>query len=184
MGAWGVGNFDNDIACDWAYDLEECPDLSVIEKAVNAVFDEEYIDADVGCEALAAIDTLARLKGNSGVKNSYTEGIDNWVSSNKIDAPNELIEKSKKALSLVTSDSSELYELWEESEEFDNWKAEVKSLEETEHEAADHSDGNRFHFELGFRSSTCRPLRHGSTHLSGRRLPNHSYWRANHLRLL
>ena len=129
MGAWGVGNFDNDTACDWAYELEECTDLSVIENSINAALNESYIDSDIGSEALAAIDTLARLKGNSGVKNSYTEAVDSWVASRKIDVPNELIEKSKKVLSLIITDSSELHELWAESEDSENWKEEIRLLE-------------------------------------------------------
>jgi hypothetical protein len=30
MGAWGTGIFDNDTACDWAYDLKETSDLSLL----------------------------------------------------------------------------------------------------------------------------------------------------------
>jgi hypothetical protein len=128
MGAWGTGNFDNDTACDWAYELEESSDLSVIERSINAVFDEDYIDADYGCEALAAIDTITRLKGNSGIKNSYTETIDKWVSENPLEVPSELIEKAKKAVPLILGENSELFELWSESDELDSWKSEVESL--------------------------------------------------------
>ena len=129
MGAWGLGNFDNDTACDWVYDLEEVMDLSVIEKSINEVFEEECIDSDIACEALAAVDTLARLNGHFGVKNSYTETVDKWVQKNKLDVPGELIEKAKKAIKHIISESSELFELWSESEELDNWLTEIESLE-------------------------------------------------------
>lgn len=128
MGAWGLGNFDNDMAGDWAYGLEGCNDLSVIETAINAVFEDDYIDSDIGCEALAAIDVLARLKGKFSVKNSYTEEVDAWVASVNVEPSGELIEKALKVLELVVGESSELAELWGESEEFDDWKAGVESL--------------------------------------------------------
>lgn len=130
MGAWGIGNFDNDTACDWAYELEESSDLSVLTKTIDKVFAEQYVDADVGSEALAAIDTLTRLIGNGGVKNSYTEAVDNWVEKNKITPPPELLEKAREALKLILGEDSELQELWEETEEYEPWKSEVLSLDE------------------------------------------------------
>lgn len=131
MGAWGVGFFENDTACDWAYSLEESEGLTLIEKTIDAVFDdEEYIDADICDEALAAIDVLARLKGNIGQKDSYTEEVDKWVAKQKVTVPAELLEKAKKALTAIGGKDSELYELWEETEDFTAWQSELKKLEE------------------------------------------------------
>jgi Domain of unknown function (DUF4259) len=128
MGAWGHGIFDNDAAGDWVGGLEESSDLSVISRAIHAVFDEEYIESDTASEALAAIDTLARLKGQYGIRNEDTEEVDSWVENNPIDPPKELIDKSNKALELISSDSSELYELWAATDEIEEWKSEVESL--------------------------------------------------------
>ncbi len=128
MGAWGAGNFDNDTACDWAYELEESSDLSVIENSIDAVFEEEYIDADIGCEALAAIDTVARVIGKPGTSNSYTETVDKWVAENKVTISKELLDKAVKALDQIAGDDSELFELWSESDELGNWQNELKAL--------------------------------------------------------
>ncbi len=129
MGTWDIGTFDNDTACDWAYELEKSSDLSVIEKSINVVFEEDDMDADYACEALAAIDTIIRLIGKQGVINSYTEIVDHWVKRHQeISVPKALIEKAQKAISLILSENSELYELWLESEHFDAWKADVQSL--------------------------------------------------------
>ncbi|MGE3819895.1 MAG: DUF4259 domain-containing protein, partial [Isosphaeraceae bacterium] len=35
MGIWGVLAFDNDTANDWAYDLEDVDDLSLVESALE-----------------------------------------------------------------------------------------------------------------------------------------------------
>ena len=128
MGAWDVGNFDNDTACDWTYELENCTDLSVIKKALDAVFEDEYIDADVASEALAAIDTIARLKGSYGVQNAYTETVDEWVKKNQLDVPGDMLSQSLKALEAITSEVSELYELWDESGSMAAWEQEVSDL--------------------------------------------------------
>ena len=128
MGAWGLGNFDNDMAADWSYGLEGCKDLSVITSAIDAVFEDGYIDSAVGCEALAAIDVLARLNGKFSVKDSYTETVDAWVASVDVKPSGELLEKALKVLELIVGESSELAELWDESDEFDDWKLVVESL--------------------------------------------------------
>ena len=129
MGAWGTGNFDNDIALDWVFELEETNNLSLIKETVEAVFPEDYIDSDVGTEALISIEAIARLKGNFGAENTYAKDLDNWVKSHKLEVSDTLLEKSKKAVQKIVSDKSELYELWKETDDFDDWKNEIDNLE-------------------------------------------------------
>ena len=128
MGAWGVGNFDNDTVLDWLYDLQEAEDISLISKTIDAVFDETYIDADVGAEALGAIEAIARLQGNFGVSTEYSEELNAWVKSHPLSVERILKEKAKKALELILGEKSELHELCEESDELDAWEKEVYTL--------------------------------------------------------
>jgi len=128
MGAWGTGIFENDTACDWAYGLKDVEDLSLIESALDAVFEEEYVESYIACEALAAMETLARLNGNGDVENSYTETVDMWVSSVHLKVSSELLDKANNALTMILGPSSELQELWAESEEFSAWQKELESL--------------------------------------------------------
>jgi hypothetical protein len=80
MGAWAADTFDNDTACDWADRLEWVDDLSLVHKALGRVLDrEEYLDADAACKGLAACEVIARLKGNWGPRNPYTQTVDKWV---------------------------------------------------------------------------------------------------------
>jgi hypothetical protein len=37
MGAWGIGNFDNDDASDWVYELEEVEDMSLVEATLETI---------------------------------------------------------------------------------------------------------------------------------------------------
>lgn len=131
MGAWGTGIFDNDTACDWAYELEEVEDLSLIEQTLDRVLDtgSEYLEAPEAEEALAAADVIARLQGNWGTRNSYTEEVDTWVERTKLIPSTELVAKAISAIERIISPPSELLELWEESPNGPAWKQEVKKLE-------------------------------------------------------
>lgn len=130
MGTWDVGSFDNDDAADWAYELEDCGDLSVIENSIAGVLDpgDDYVDAPVAAEAIAAIEVLARLQGNWGERSSYTETVDAWVERVQLPVPAALAKQAVQALDRIIGEQSELRELWEESEEFDAWMASVAAL--------------------------------------------------------
>jgi Domain of unknown function (DUF4259) len=47
MGAWGIRAFENDDACDWAGQLAESDDLTVIERAIDAALVDagDYLEA-------------------------------------------------------------------------------------------------------------------------------------------
>jgi hypothetical protein len=130
MGAWGTGIFDNDTACDWAYTLEESDDLSVVEEALEKVMSAgaEYLEAPDAEEALAAAEVIARLQGNYGDRNAYTEIIDKWVLEKEMMVPPALIRKALSAIERVQTEPSEIVELWKDSEDFDAWKAGISNL--------------------------------------------------------
>lgn len=129
MSAWGADSFDNDTACDWAYTLEAAVDLSPVELALRAAADgnEDFLDADVCCEALAASEVVARLSGNYGVRNSYTEVVDNWVIAHPQVPSREIIHLAQKAIDRVLGEQSELRHLWEDGGAAE-WIAAVNAL--------------------------------------------------------
>jgi hypothetical protein len=130
MGAWGADTFDNDTACDWVYDLEECDDLSFVKETLERFFEssDDYIDADIGSEALAACEVIARLRGNFGVHNSYTESVDQWVESHSKLKTDGLLPMAQRVIDRVLTDDSELAELWGDSDSHDEWLAAVENL--------------------------------------------------------
>src|ERR671935_100774 len=71
---------DNDTASDWAFGLEGTSDTALIDAALNAVLEVggEYLEAPVAEEGLAAAETVARMKGQWGVRDAYTEPMDTW----------------------------------------------------------------------------------------------------------
>jgi hypothetical protein len=129
MGAWGALAFDNDTANDWAYGLEESDGLALVESALTEV--EEvggaYLDQDVACNALAACEVLARLRGNHGYKNAYTEKVDTWVTAHPSSPSPVLLKRALSAIDRILGDESELRELWDESGG-DEWRKGIDDL--------------------------------------------------------
>ena len=130
MGAWDVGAFDNDTACDWAYELESQSDTSYVSSTLAkalAVLDA-YLESDVACEALAAAEVVARLRGHWGTRNSYTETVDQWVEAHPVQLPQELISQAVAAIDRVLAEPSEILELWSEGDDLARWRSSVTDL--------------------------------------------------------
>lgn len=130
MGAWRVNTFDNDFACDWMCDLEDTDDLSLVEQAFDAIEEngDEYLEADLASEALAACEVVACLKGNPGPGDSSTESLDEWIEAHPLIPSNKLVERALAAIDRVTSPESELLEVWIDSDTKDEWLAAVADL--------------------------------------------------------
>ncbi|WP_028101281.1 DUF4259 domain-containing protein [Pseudoduganella violaceinigra] len=135
MGTWAVGPYGNDFAQDWAQDLQESKDLYFIEDTLNNVLKAEtteYLEAPFGAEALAAVEAWARLQGKGGAQDEDSAAVDEWVAAvqAKLSKPRaDIADKAQRVLALVLSDASELRELWEDSEHFDEWRASVTDLQ-------------------------------------------------------
>lgn len=130
MGAWDTGIFDNDTACDWAHGLKDVRDHGLIERTLDAVLDagDDYLEAPEAEEALAAAETLARLRGRGGVRNAYTEAVDAWVAAHPGPPSPALLDKAQRAVARVLGVDSELRELWEDSDDADAWRQAVEDL--------------------------------------------------------
>jgi hypothetical protein len=137
MGTWSTTAFGNDFALDWAQDLQESKDLFFIEETLNNVLSAdsaEYLEAPFAAEGLAAIEVLARVYGKrsgSDEDDENTEDIDAWVeevSKKATKRRTDLIEKSQRAIEHILSERSELRELWQDSEHYEDWRASVNDL--------------------------------------------------------
>lgn len=130
MGTWDVGTFDNDVALDWAWELEKVDDLLVVKKALARanVGQDEYVESGEACEALAACEVIALLKGKRAARTTYPDEIDKWVESHPTSPPQELVESAVQAIERILSPKSGLLELFEESESLDAWRKAVEEL--------------------------------------------------------
>ena len=130
MGTWALDAFGNDYAMDWAQDLQEYKTLELVETTLDNVIDstEEELEAPFAAEALAALEVIARLLGKPGEIDPATADVDEWVSACKKKITPPLLDKAHLAFERIVSESSELRQLWQESEHFEEWQAEVAAL--------------------------------------------------------
>ncbi len=126
MGAWGIGDFENDDAGDWVYALEKSKDKSVLHSALDTVLkNSETIESPECCEALAAAEVI--YSGLSSEHSGVSEDIIKWLNKKPGIFKKPIIfeaSDAKKAIEAISKilNSSELKELWEESDEFEKWQ--------------------------------------------------------------
>ena len=122
MGAWGSGAFDNDDSGDWLDELQECPDATVIAEALDRVvaFEDGYLEEPDGSHAVAAAEVVAALKGHPPA--DFDEVAEEWVTANRAVDVDELVPVAVEALQRIRT-SSELKDLWDESQEPEKWYA-------------------------------------------------------------
>ena len=132
MGTWSHESFGNDTANDWAYELEDGTDFSVIEAALQVALDEgdEYLDADLAMEAIAAVEVIAKRLGKGTQSDVYTEKVDQWLETISEQPSDGLLSLAKRVLERIVADDSELKELWLESDEYELWLGNIQQLKD------------------------------------------------------
>lgn len=130
MGAWGHLNFENDTALDLVYEIEEkgADRIKNAIEAINSREEDSFLDSDLCSEALAAIEYIAAAKDKAS--EDFPEDAEDWLTpANKENllAIRNLIPKSKDAIDRIQN-NSELKDLWEETEDFNNWTKVLEDL--------------------------------------------------------
>ena len=131
MGAWSHTPFGNDGAADWAAELAESSDLSVIEAAIDLVLDagDGYLDASEAEEAIAAIEVLAQLLGRGTATDELPMNVTDWLASKPPQPTPTLLDKARQAARRIVGDDSELAELWDDSDSAGEWRDSMAELE-------------------------------------------------------
>lgn len=142
MGAWGPTAFDSDEGMDWFDEFcDGGQQLREIERAfADVIGADQFIDYDYCMGALVAAEIIAAAKGKpseafpedeyfeTGDELGHTihkpdlQVISNYIDMTLIGSANVAVEK------LLTSLHSEVRQLWEESEDFEEWKAYMEDL--------------------------------------------------------
>lgn len=129
MGAWGIGSFDNDHASDWLLDLIEGEDLAPMRAAIAQVLaEDDYLDSDLAVEALAAIEVLAATLGRPTAAIQDETEFQAWLAELQLQGDPSLVPEALRALERILAPESELRELWEETEDYEDWCADVARL--------------------------------------------------------
>jgi hypothetical protein len=125
MGAWGHGNFDNDMAADYVATFQDDPNEALLLETLASVAAEGYPEADESSEALAAAELIAAALGKPmrGFPEDLLLGANNLHLTN----PDSAQKLARRAIKAVLK-KSELKELWEDSNEYDAWVATQDAL--------------------------------------------------------
>lgn len=114
MGAWGAGPFENDDASDWVWELEDDSDASLIVAALTDACDpgEDYIDADVANNAVAAAEIVASARGQRHPALPSEAVV--WLDAYGPLITDQLVELARVAVSKISTES-ETRDLWSEA---------------------------------------------------------------------
>lgn len=131
MGAWGIGSFENDDACDFLAEVMENGDLSLLREVLdNVLTSTEYVEAPDASQAIVAAEVIAAALGRPTLAAQRNEGLSNWLSRIRPSIDRELNAQARDALTRILAPNSELRELWEEGDDFPEWQAAVAELDQ------------------------------------------------------
>lgn len=129
MGCWAIGSFGNDDAADWVAELTEQPDLRLVQEAIAEVLSANgYLDAPYATQALAAIETVAVALGRPTADAQAEEELMAWLGNVKPTVDAALQSQALAAIDRILGPESELRELWEDTEDYADWQAELAGL--------------------------------------------------------
>lgn len=126
MGVWGTGAFENDAACDWSADLADACDLTFVTDTLSSAqeVDDDELDIELTCAAVAACEVIARLQGRAGRKDAISDIVDQWVRSHPVRPTPAIVQLAANVLDRVV-EGSELAVLWRGDS---TWLSQVKEL--------------------------------------------------------
>ena len=128
MGTWDTNTFDNDAAMDWAGELADSNDLSLLARSLDpGELRGYYLQAPDCVGILCAGEVLAALRGNPSP--DLPNEIQDWVATHGRLDPEPLLSTAIAKLERVLAKNSELDELWRESaDDYPTWLAGVDDL--------------------------------------------------------
>ncbi|MBB2975804.1 hypothetical protein FHX49_001371 [Microbacterium endophyticum] len=116
MGTWSGEPFGNDVAADFAWELDEQKRWNMVRDALReALQSEDPLDADTAAIAIAAAEVVAHGLGRPTQSDVYTESVEGFVSRARKPS-GRLVKDAERAVTVAASADSELAELWAESD--------------------------------------------------------------------
>jgi hypothetical protein len=116
MGTWSGEPFGNDVAADFAWELDEQRRWRVVRDAFReALRSKEPLDADTACIAIAAAEVVAHGLGRPTQSDAYTESVESFVGRARKPS-GHLVKEAERAVAIAASADGELAELWAEGD--------------------------------------------------------------------
>ncbi|MGB8646467.1 MAG: DUF4259 domain-containing protein [Anaerolineae bacterium] len=126
MGFWGVNNFENDDAVEWLNDLASSPNPRLIPYTLKIITDNggEFLEALDCCNALAAAEVVAALKGFPAPR--MPEDLQVWIEGRPAPDP-EWVQLAMQAAAEIRA-ASQLQQVWDDAGYTVHWRAVVDNL--------------------------------------------------------
>ena len=127
MSSWGVGTFDDDIACDWLEDLFESDPVAFLWHCLD-LSGHEYLEhlACVGvvCSAEIVLGLCAEPRPD------LPDAVYAWLNRHGSVSGEVFLPATLSGLRRVVGPNSEMRERWEDHADWrDNWKSAMSDLE-------------------------------------------------------
>ncbi len=106
--------------------MKQTEKYSILSRLFNR-YHEIYVEEPVGSEILVAAEIVVHLNGRSN--SDLLQELAAWIGDNKPDEVYKLIELARSAVKII-KEKSELKELWQESEKYEEWLTVVQGLED------------------------------------------------------
>lgn len=128
MSVLETGNFGNDEATDWLFDLEETYGAELLAEAFDVITKGEFHEQSDCCIALAAAEIVAAAKSKPAP--DFPDDARKWLGNQDTSDLAKIKALSKKAIAAVKKiqAKSELRDQWEESDEWHSWNMVVEGL--------------------------------------------------------
>ncbi len=129
MATWGTRTFEDDTAVDWISELVEADETrEFLLSAITLPEDDDDVDYDTAVIAVAGCEVIVALLDEP--RKGLPEQLKDWLSDNECDDITDLPETASAALQKVLAGDSELVTIWQEAEDYDDWKDGVDELQE------------------------------------------------------
>jgi Domain of unknown function (DUF4259) len=128
LAAWSANSFGNDAAMDWLDFLSDGGNHENVADALKDITEapqEEFLDATVCCQAIAAAEIVACAL-ETPPEQDFPEQAKVWLEENPFKVTEEMAALAINAIDRIAIDS-ELKEYWEDSDARDEW---YKALED------------------------------------------------------
>jgi Domain of unknown function (DUF4259) len=128
MSVLETGNFGNDEATDWLYDLEETYGSEMLSEAFDVIAKGEFHELADCCIALAAAEVVAAAKGKPA--SDLPDDARKWLGNQETSDVSKIKALNKKAITAVKKIQahSELRDQWEDTDEWHSWTMVVERL--------------------------------------------------------
>ena len=126
MSAWGVGTFEDDIACDWLEDLHESDPLAFLQHCLDLTGHEylEYL-ACIGVVCSAELVHGLHASPRAGLPSSFNT----WCREHRDMNVTEMLPDAIAGLRRVLGPESEMRERWDDNEELSEpWHQNARGL--------------------------------------------------------